>query len=565
MRKFILGIILFGVLVSAQTSFEPIESPIYKYLERAASQGYIHLDDIIKPYSRNYILDKLNQLEKNKEQLSPLEQQELNFYIDDYYLEVNSKAKISSQRGITEVENKINILPYDEEIKYGAYSGFLKDPFNRYRLYTYKNDLFKFAVDPVIGFSFGSRDSESHTWYRGGISLFGYIGKNFGFNFMFYDNTEKGNKIDRTKSFSPERGIILSRQKPDKVEYSEIRTNLTYSWNWGSVSIGKDFLNWGYGKSGQLVLSDKAPSFPYIRLDIKPADWISFNYMHAWLKSDVLDSNSTYPTYWADQNRILDEPKYLATHTVNLFPFEGFSVSLGESVIYSDRLELAYLTPLMFFRLADHFLSDNNNNKGANSQFFFNVSSRNHVPNTHLYASLFIDEIRLSELFNSQEQKNQVGFTLGASTTNLPVNNIDFAIEYTKIYPYVYQHYIPTQPYSSDGYGLGHWVGHNSDILYTSLQYRIIRGLTAKGWLQYIRKGGEGDVENQYSVPQPPFLFGLRNNYTNFGFDLTYQLTHNLFIEFNYSSWQQEIEVSPSSFEKSDYNEFHFSINYGLR
>lgn len=565
MKKYFYTSFLIIATTFAQNSFEPIESPVYNFLERTAAQGHIVLDDILKPYSRNYIFQKLKELENKKVQLSPLEQKELNFFMDDYYLEAEVEINSQGKTEITGDTNKLNILPYEEEIKYGTYSGFLKDPLERYRLYTYKDNNFKFAVDPVIGISFGKRDGASRVWYRSGISFYGYIGENFGFNFMYYDNTERGDKIDRTKSFSPERGVTLSRQFDNRVEYSEVRTNLSYSWDWGSVTIGKDFMNWGYGKSGQLVLSDKAPSFPFIRLDARPADWISFNYFHAWLKSEVLDSNSTYPTYWADHSRLLDTPKYFASHTISLFPVDGLSISLGESIIYSDRLELAYLTPLMFFRLADHFLSDNNNNKGANSQFFFNVSSRNHVPNTHLYASLFIDEIRLSELFNSQGQKNQVGFTLGASTTNLPVNNIDFAIEYTKIYPYVYQHYIPTQPYSSDGYGLGHWMGYNSDILYTSLQYRIIRGLTTKGWLQYIRKGGEGDVENQYSVPQPPFLFGLRNNFTNFGFDLTFQLTHNLFIEFNYSSWQQEIEVSPSSFENSDFNEFNFSINYGLR
>lgn len=565
MRKILFGLLLFALHSFAQTSFEPIESPVYNFLERTAAQGYIELDDILKPYSRNYIFQKLEELENKKEQLSPLEQKELNFFMDDYYLEAEVEINSQDKTEITGDKNKLNILPYEDEIKYGTYSGFLKDPLERYRLYTYKDDLFKFSVDPVLGVSFGQRDGASRVWYRSGITFSGYIGKNFGFNFMYYDNTERGDKIDRTKSFSPERGVTLSRQFDNKVEYSEVRTNLSYSWNWGSVTIGKDFMNWGYGKSGQIVLSDKAPSFPFIRLDVRPAEWISFNYFHAWLKSEVLDSNSTYPTYWADHSRILDTQKYLASHTISIFPFEGFSVSLGESIVYSDRLELAYLTPIMFFRLADHFLSDNNNNKGANSQFFFNVSSRNHLPNTHLYASLFIDEIRLSELFNSQGQKNQIGFTIGASTTNLPLNNIDFEIEYTKVYPYVYQHFIPTQTYASDKYSLGHWIGYNSDIFYSSLNYRIIRGLKLKGWIQYIRKGDEGNVEDQYSVPQPPFLFGLRKNYTNFGFDVEFEIKHNFFVNFNYASWQQEFEISKGIFEQSDYNEFNFSINYGLR
>jgi len=561
MKKFSFFFLLLNILY-AQVSLEPIESPIYNFLERTAAQGHIVLDDILKPYSRNYILEKLNQLKEREGELSSIERAELNYFLQDYFLEVHGEMGKDTVKGIGK---NIKILPYAGQVKYQEYSGFLNDPLERYRLYTYKDNNFKFAVDPVIGISFGKRDGASRVWYRSGISFYGYIGENFGFNFMYYDNTERGDKIDRTKSFSPERGVTLSRQFDNRVEYSEVRTNLSYSWDWGSVTIGKDFMNWGYGKSGQLVLSDKAPSFPFIRLDARPADWISFNYFHAWLKSEVLDSNSTYPTYRPDANRIADKQKYFAAHSVTLFPTEGLSVSLGESVIYSDRLELAYLTPLMFFRLADHFLSDHSNDRGANSQFYFNVSSRNHIPRTHLYTTLFIDEIKLDGLFDTPKQRNQIGFTVGASSTNLPVNNIDFAIEYTKIYPFAYMHYIPTQTYASDSYGLGHWIGHNSDIFYSSLTYRIIRGLSVKGWYQYIRKGDEGKVEQQYTQPQPPFLFGLRKNFTNFGFDIEYEITHNFFVNFNYASWQQEFETSEGIFENSDYNEFNFSINYGLR
>ena len=48
--------------------------------------------------------------------------------------------------------------------------------------------------------------------------------------------------------------------------------------------------------NGLLVMSQKAPSFPLIRLDINPIEWLSFNYFHAWIASDVVDTTSLYPT-----------------------------------------------------------------------------------------------------------------------------------------------------------------------------------------------------------------------------------------------------------------------------
>lgn len=99
--------------------------------------------------------------------------------------------------------------------------------------------------------------------------------------------------------------------------------------------------------------------------------------------------------------------------------------------------------------------------------------------NTHLYGTLFIDEITISGLFDSYKQRNQLGFTFGGSVTDLPIENLTATIEYTKIYPFVYRHYIQTKDYQSAGYSLGHWMGHNADLVYGALNYRIMLGLQA--------------------------------------------------------------------------------------
>ena len=78
----------------------------------------------------------------------------------------------------------------------------------------------------------------------------------------------------------------------------------------------------------------------------------------------------------------------------------------------------------MFFRLADHQLSNQVNAAGGNAQFFFAASSKGHIKNTHLYGTLFIDELTLSGLFDSYKQRNQLGFTLGGSVTDLPIDNL---------------------------------------------------------------------------------------------------------------------------------------------
>ncbi|NNL20447.1 MAG: hypothetical protein HKO83_03840, partial [Ignavibacteriaceae bacterium] len=187
-----------------------------------------------------------------------------------------------------------------------------------------------------------------------------------------------------------------------------------------------------------------------------------------------------------------------------------------------------------------------------------------HLKNTHLYGTLFIDEITLNGLFDSFKQRNQFGFTLGSSVSDLPINNLTLKVEYSKIYPYVYQHYIPTTTYKSASYVLGHWMGNNSDQVYASLKYRFIRGLEALAWLRYIRQGEAGTTDGQYEQPQPPFLFGLRTNHTYLGAQVKYEFLHELFVRARYQFMQTSKQQEDLSFIDKNVHEFHFAVYYGL-
>jgi hypothetical protein len=256
--------------------------------------------------------------------------------------------------------------------------------------------------------------------------------------------------------------------------------------------------------------------------------------------------------------------KYFVSHSITVTPETGLDISVGESMIYADQLEIPYLIPIMFFRLADHYLSQSNNNAGGNASIFFGVSSRNQLKNTHLYGTLFIDEFTIENVFNSQQQHMQIGFTLGGSITDLPIDNLTLTAEFTKIYPGVYTHYIPTLTYQSSGYNLGDWMGNNADRVYGALDYRLIRGLTATVWGQYIRKGATATAAEQYSDPQPPFLFGLRTNYAYLGADLSYEITHDFSAKIQLQSTNISTQQQDLSFTSQRMNELYVSLEYGV-
>lgn len=527
----------------AQNSYEPAESEIYRLLSDMSAKGAVEFNDEILPLPRTYLASKI--LETLKSPLiTELDRKELEFYRQDFFYEyqiLQGGKENGEEHSLAE-----------------------KDKGGRLRLFSYSNSVMKIACSPVLGYEIADNDSKKNTHSWSGLSLHGYLGENIGYNFYFRDNKETGDNLDHKKLFSPEQGVIIAKQDGKSFEYSDVRANIGYSWSFGSINLGKDAPVWGYGESGRIVLSGKATSFPFFRLDLQPASWLRFNYIHAWLQSEVADSNASYWSLRQGEHRTVDREKYLASHSLIITPTKGLDIALGESMIYADKLKLAYWIPVLFFRPADHYLSNGNNDAGDNAQFFFSLSSKDQIKGTHLYGNLFIDEITLEGLFDSYKQRNQFGFTLGGKLLDLPLENLSLTAEFTKIFPYVYHHYIPTLTYENQGYCLGHWMGHNSDLVYAAIGYRAIRGMDLSVWIERVRKGGDGVVAMQYEQPQPPFLFGLNQKYTYLGAEIKYQITHELFARANYLFTNSSVEKTKDNFTDQSKHALSCALYYGF-
>lgn len=537
---------IFAAPISAQVIYEPIYKDIYEFIDRTKTKELIKIDNLVLPLSRDIIAKNLIVLKKNEHQLTSLEKDELQFYFKEYGSEI--KKLLSSKSDSTNSD----------------YSLFGYDNYERFRVFSYEDKKVSLFLNPIFGIEYTNEDGKSSNHVWNGVSFYGSFGENIGFSMDFRDNTISGDFSDSLRQFTPKQGIKSNGR--ESFQFNIVNAQISYRWNWGSISLGKTPFEWGYAESGKIVHSSKAPSYPNIRLDLQITDWLSFNYLHGWLNSEFIDSNEIYESLRDDPkfDRELFKEKYFASHSLLLKPLKGLSFALGESIIYSDRLELSYLIPVMFFRLADHYHSSHNNDAGNNAQFFFNISSRNHIPNTHLYSTLFIDEIITGEILNSEKAKNQLGYTFGLSIVDLPIKNSNFKIEYSHLNPFAYKHYIPTQIYQNQGYDLGHWIGHNADILHLSYHQRFIRGLSSKIWAQFIRKGEEGDADLMYKIPQPEFLFGLNTKYNYYGIDVQYEFIHDLFLKAKYQYSSIETEIEEDVFKKENYSTFNFALYYGM-
>jgi len=528
-------VIAVATKVNSQVN-ETTSSSVYDYLYRMAQKGLIKWTDYQLPLDRKLISSAIDELFSKQDKLTKVESRELSFYRQEYLF-----------------DDSLN----NEKII------FKKDAFNRFRAAKFEEGEAKIFVDPLIGLQFSKAGGKNIRHYFSGIRLAGYFGKRWGFNFSFRDNTEKGDSLPHTGSFSPVEGIVPTVQRPELINYSSFNYNIGYRWSNGSLSAGQENLSWGYGIGGNIALSGRAPSFPFIKFDFQPWNWLHFNYFHGWLQSNIIDSARSYNTGTGIYNstREVYYPKFIAHHSLTVTPVKGLDISIGESMVYGDKIDFAYLIPINFFKVYDQYNSTYNINAGDNAQFFGFISSRNHLRKSHIYAQLFIDEIRVSKVFNNKEKRNQLGYTFGINRTDLFLNYLTAGVEYSRLNPFVYNNLIPTQTYKTHSYSLGDWMGNNADRIYLFAQYVPLPKLRIKFWYQKIRKGENGTLDQQYNqTPQPAFLFRKLFDFNESGFSARYEPINRLMITMEMNKIHTQY-TRDASFRQSG---LRFGISYGL-
>ncbi len=537
-KKVFIFLLLISFCINAVCQInEPPHQGIYDYIYRMAQKGYVKWRDYQLPLDRRDISNSLSRIAAQSDQLTRVEARELQFYKQEYTI--------------------------DEDSSLQSKTLFSNDQANRFRVARFDKAQTKLFIDPVVGFQFLRAGDKNNVQYFSGVRLGGYFGKRWGFNFLFRDNTDRGDTLVHRDPFAPVEAIVPTIENNRLLNFSHLNYNIGYKWSNGALSVGQENLSWGYGLGGNVALSGRAPSFPYIKFDYRPLEWLHFSYFHGWLQSNIIDSSRSYNTGTGivDSRRDIYHPKFIAHHALTITPVNGLDISVGESMVYSDQLNIAYLIPINFFKIYDQHNSRYNIRAGDNSQFFGLISSRDHVKKTHIYAQLFIDEVRASKILDKDERRNQWGYTFGLNRTDFFLNYFTVGLEYSRINPFVYNNLLPTQTYQSHSYNLGDWMGNNADRLYLFMQYNPFPKLRIKISHQKIRKGEAGTLQQQYfQSPQPPFLFSKLFDYEESAVSLRYELINKLLLSAGWNQIKINYENGPSNTRQAA----KIGISYGL-
>ena len=527
----IVALLLVAPAAFSQTIYLGVSHEVYPFLKRMEARGLLSdYRDAAKPLSRIVLARHLKKLEGMVDRMTEVERDEYEFLKGEFNYELATLAG-----DLEPSEIRWHVISE-------AFPGGIVN----------LEPNFRIGQTNVGSDNIRVRDQ--------GFKLYGYVFDDIGYYSNFVDSREVGNGINFTKALTPDQGVIPTKQTDNSLEYNA--TDVQFNFRIGAFNFSLEKMQniWGLERNGNLTFSNKAPSYPQVKMRVPVTEWMDFIYLHAELNSNVIDSSRSY---FANSSTIdsyyreVDRTKYMAAHMIEFTPTHGVDLSLGESVVYSDRGPLLiYMIPIMFFKSAEHY-----NNDKDNVQWFANLDL-NVIHNTNVYFSLFIDDLALDDIFNAARQRNYLGFASGFQTYDVLLKNVEFTAEYTRINPWVYTHKYNATDFTNNGSIMGSWMGQNSDNVYLDLTYKPLRSVAFGGTMQIFRKGGQKDISYQYQVPSLPFLYGPLHEERSFGFHARYQFVRDGFIDAHVTSRTTSDEAL--GINKDQKVEFYISARYGL-
>lgn len=510
---------------------------VYDFIDELIMDGVVTNQTAIRPYTRNQIADMLTQAQRADSLLSNRQQNELKFYLNEFALE--------------------NDLMVDNFVQYTdrrTFSLSLADP-----QFSYKslNNMFKMRIRPILGgdVMLSKKGAIIQRWWGAEIQM--DIAKHLSIWGSLRDNSWNGNWLN-TDYFPSDYARIngahihygASQQTPalsniPGVQYKEATyggdfsdskggINL-YSW-WGNIGIQRENIRWGDSYHSSNILSGRNPAVPMITLQLTPCKWFQFDYFHAWLVSNVLDSTYYYLENTTNGNASLKNyrpyNKFMAANMFTFTPIKHLSISLGNSIVYAEQsLQVAYLIPIAFYKSLDHLLTKGVRTQNQNSQVFASISVRpiNHL---QLYGSFFLDEVKFSRFKLSEPENNPISYLVGFNWSGWPIDGLSLKGEFMRSYIACYTHSIDVLTWASNSYNMGHYMGDNAQSIYAELAYRPVRGLLLKlSYTNDMKYNSYSYLRDNISetIAQKPFDHCIYRN-DEIRFDGIYEAHPNMYL-----------------------------------
>ena len=524
------------------------QTKLYDYLDELVTDGVICAQTAVRPYTRGQVAKMLVEAQSADSLLNIRQKKELMFYLNEFALERDTMVN--------------NYVQYTDHTTYNLS---LADPQFSYMT---KDKMFKMRLRPILGANIlaSGKGAILQRWY--GVDLQMDIAKHLSVWGSLRDNSWSGNWLNKQyyptnddrrngarihygasqtqPALSPISGVQYKEANYGG-DFSDSKGGISlYSW-WGSISLQRENIRWGDAYHASNILSGRAPAAPMISLQLTPCKWFQFDYFHAWLVSNVVDStyyyleNTTKPDVQDKEYRPLN--KFMAANMFTVTPIKQLSFSFGNSIIYAEQnIQAAYLIPIAFYKSLDHLLTKGIASQNQNSQLFGSLSIRP-VDHLHVYASVYVDEFKLSRLKPTNAEHNPVSYLVGFNWSGWPVKGLSLKGEFTRTNVACYTHSIDALTWTTNSFNMGHYMGDNAQSIYAELAYRPIRGMLLKlsytndtkyNSYAYLRvyRGSDGVIRDggiAETISQKPFDHCIYRN-DEVRLDGIYEVHPNMFL-----------------------------------
>ncbi len=455
-RTVLLLIITTSVLFS-QVENVPLTSPVYDYLLRAETKGYLEhgsLSDL--PLQRKEITGILEKIYYD-ESASDRDKSIAKFYLREFNIIEEENAVIFENEQFA--DNVIIDDIFSNKDKY---------------FYRYSDSSSNVEIKPLLKSELFATNSDSYEKnssfiMQGGARLTGTLSNSFG----YYLQATNGSLL------SGSRQLALDRESSygNNVKFAFLdndldftQSHITYENNWFYATIGREVRNLGAGISQNVFISNSSQPFDALSLGAKFKTF-EYKFTHGSLLATPDDSNLTQGF-----NTTIHD-KFLVMHRFAFRPSWG-EIALWEGVIYSNRsIDFAYINPLSFLKSVEHALRDRDN-----SMMGLDFTIRP-INNFQLKGSFLLDDIIIDEIGNGFWSNKTAWNIAGIYSFDSP---IDIGAEYSRVEPYTYSHFNRANSYSTDSGLLGSIIEPNSDYISVMANYWIADKYPLT--VRYIRK-----------------------------------------------------------------------------
>ncbi|RXK81853.1 hypothetical protein [Filimonas effusa] len=540
-------LLVISTVIKAQSDYIPLQNKQYQLLDRLDIQ--LQNDSILgftttKPYNRQKVTARIAELMSLEEAgLYPASLSQVDLY--------NMKRLL--------MNNAEWAPPYLDSFasRKPLLKTFYRTPANMYAVNT---EDFTLRVDPLLNFEFGhANDGTGSTYINArGISIRGTIAKKLGFYTSLLETQERDPAyvrafVDKYEAV-PGQGYF-KRSGTKDFDYTDARGGITF--NAGKhfdfvFAYDKLFIGNGYRS---LFLSDFSNAYLFLKVNTRV--W-KLNYQNIF-------AEQTAPFTYANGDNLRPK-KYMAAHHLSFQAAKWINVGLFESIAFgrSNGFELDYLNPFIFYRAIErHEGSPDKASVGLDFKI-------NAIKNTQFYGQLLINELVMSEVLHPSrgDWRNKQALQLGVKYINaLGISNLDLQAEMNIIRPFVYTHYDSAGSFTHYNQPLAHPLGANLREFILLAKYQPTPRLYMQGKLIAYKQGldsagfnfGSNLLLNYKTRVRDQNIFigsGIPVNSVTLGFNASYELFENMFVDLNATYRTYNVKEQPNS------NVFFYSIGF---